>query len=329
MLSMNHTRATMLAAVAVGLATAVTSAWPQTTYPAKPVRILVGFAPGGFTDIAARIVGQKFADSLSQSFVVENRPGANGGIAADLTSRAAPDGYTIFMSHAGTTINPHLHDKVPYHPLRDFTAISLVATTPNILVVHPTVPAKSVKELLALARTRPGSFTQATAGFGSPGHLSGELLQLMTQTKFVSVAYKGSGPALIDLLSGYVDLSFPTIAAVTPHLKTGRLRALGVTSAKRSSSLPDVPTIAEAGVPGFEVVGWYGLLGPAGMPKEIASRLANEVAQMMKAADVRERMISQGAEPVGNTPEEFTRYLAEEFEKWGKVVKATKIREKP
>ena len=329
MLSMNHTRATMLAAVAVGLATAVTSAWPQTTYPAKPVRILVGFAPGGFTDIAARIVGQKFADSLSQSFVVENRPGANGGIAADLTSRAAPDGYTIFMSHAGTTINPHLHDKVPYHPLRDFTAISLVATTPNILVVHPTVPAKSVKELLALARTRPGSFTQATAGFGSPGHLSGELLQLMTQTKFVSVAYKGSGPALIDLLSGYVDLSFPTIAAVTPHLKTGRLRALGVTSAKRSSSLPDVPTIAEAGVPGFEVVGWYGLLGPAGMPKEIASRLANEVAQMMKTADVRERMISQGAEPVGNTPEEFTRYLAEEFEKWGKVVKATKIREKP
>lgn len=318
----------VVSGLAFVLACAATSAWAQPSYPAKPVRILAGMAPGGFTDIAARIVAQKLADALAQPFVVDNRPGANGGIAAELTARATPDGYLLLMSHPGTTTNPHLQDKPPYHPLKDFTPISLVALIPNILVIHPSIPAKSVKELLALAKSRREPFTQATAGFAAPGHLSGELLQLMSGVRFQNVPYKGSGPALVDLVSGQVDLSFPTIASVSPYLKAGRLRALGVTSAKRATALPEVPTIAEAGVRGFEVVSWYGLLGPAGMPKNVTGRLSNEIAQLLQAPETRDRFVNQGAEPVGSTPEDFASFLAQDYEKWGKVIKAANLREK-
>ena len=311
---------------AATLAHAAATAQAQTAYPAKPVRLLVGMVPGGFTDTSARIVGPKLADALGQQVIVENRPGANAFIAGDLTAKSAPDGYTLFMSHPGLTTNPLLYDKYPLDPLKDFTAVSLVAIIPNILVVHPSVPARSVKELLALARARPETLTQASSGTGSPGHLGGELLQQLTQTRFVHIPYKGSGAALIDLVGGHVDLSFPTISAGTPQVKAGRLRILGITSARRSPLLPEVPTIAEAGVPGFEIVGWYGIVGPAGMPKDVVTRLNTELARALKTPEVRERMLREGAEPIGSSPEEFTAYLAEELRKWAKVIKAANIR---
>lgn len=310
---------------AVAFAHAAVTAQAQTTYPVKPVRILAGFAPGGFTDVSARIVGPKLADALGQQVIVENRPGANGLIAADLTAKSAPDGYTLLMSSAGLTTNPMLyHDKIQRDPLKDFTAVSLVAVIPNILVVHPSVPARSMKELLALAHSRP--LTQATTATGAPGHLTGELLRQMTQYRFVHVPYKGSGPALIDLIGGHVDLSFPSLSSGLPFVKSGKLRALGLTSAKRSPLLPEVPAIAEAGVPGFEVVGWFGMVGPAGMPKDVVSRLSAEMARILRTPDVHERMLRERAEPIGNSSEEFAAFLAEDLRKWTKVIKTANIR---
>ncbi len=326
MSSLSYGRLIMVALAAVALASMATTARSQSAFPAKPVRIFVGFAPGGFTDLAARFIGPKLAEALGQPVLVENRPGANGGIAAELTARAAPDGHTMYMASPGHTTNPLLQEKVRYDAIKDFTAVSLVAHIPNILVVHPSVPARTLKELLAFARSRPQAFTQASAGVGSPGHLSGELLQMMTNTRFVHVPYKGSGPALIDLISGQVDLSFPSTAAASPHVRAGKLRPLGLTSAKRSSLYPDVPTIAEAGVPGYEVVGWYGLIGPAGIPDHILARLGAEVARILKMPDVRERIVSAGAEPVGNSPAEFAAFLAQDQRKWAKVIKAANIR---
>lgn len=312
--------------VALALGHFALTAQAQATYPAKSVRLLVGMVPGGFTDTSARIVAPKLAEALGQQIVVENRPGANGLIAGDLVAKSLPDGYTLFMSQPGLTTNPLLYDKYPLDPLKDFTAISLVAVIPNILVVHPSVPAKSMKELLALARARPDTLTQASSGTGSPGHLAGALLQQMTQVRFVHVPYKGSGAALIDLLGGHVDLSFPTISAGRAQVNAGRLRVLGITSAKRSPLLPEVPTIAEAGVPGFEIVGWYGIVGAAGMPKDVVSRLHTEIARLLKTPEVRERMLKEGAEPIGNSPEEFAAFLAADLRKWATVIKAAGIR---
>ena len=314
---------TGLAAATLGHAAAPAQA--QTAYPAKPVRMLVGMVPGGLSDTSARIVAPKLAEFLGQQIIVENRPGANGLIAGDLTAKSAPDGYTIFMSQPGLTTNPLLYEKYPLDPLKDFTAVSLVAVIPNIFVVHPTVPVKTMKEMLALARTRPDTLTQASSGTGSPGHLAGALLQQMTNTRFIHVPYKGSGAALIDLLGGHVDLSFPTISASQPHIKSGRLRALGITSVKRSSLLPELPTIAEAGVPGFEIVGWYGIVGATGMPKDVVARLNTEIVRLLKTPEVRERLLREGAEPVGSSPEEFAAYLAADQSKWAKVIKAANI----
>jgi tripartite-type tricarboxylate transporter receptor subunit TctC len=326
MAAVSCSRLIVAGVVALAFVHAAPTALAQASYPVKPLRILVGFAPGGFTDIAARIVGQQLGDTLGQQVIVENRPGANGLIAGDLTAKSAPDGYTLFMSSAGLTTNPVLYNRMQRDPLKDFAAVSLVAGIPNLLVVHPAVPARSVKELLALARSRPETLTQASAGTGSPGHLSGELLQQMTQTRFVHIPYKGSGPAMIDLIGGHVDLSFPAIGTGIPHVKAGKLRALGTTTAKRSPLLPDVPTIAEAGVPGYEVVGWYGIVGPAGMPKDVTLRLSAEIARILRIAEVREKMLQEGAEPIGNSPEEFAVFLAEDQRKWAKVIKAANLR---
>ena len=314
----------VIGAAALAFAHFAPAVQAQTTYPVKPIRILVGFQPGGFTDTSARIVGAQLAEALGQQVIVENRPGANSAIAGELTAKSPPDGYTFFMCHPGIATNPVLYDNYPVNPLKDFVTVSLVAAIPNILVVHPSVPAKSVKELLAIARSRPGSLTQASAGLGSPGQLSGELLQQMTQTKFLHVPYKGSGPALIDLVGGHVDLSFPTISAGLSMVKAGKLRALGTTSSKRSPMLPDVPPIGET-VPGFDVLGWYGLVGPAGIPKDIVSRISSEIARMVKTPEVRERLLREGADPIGSTPEAFASYLADEVRKWTKVIKAAKI----
>ena len=297
----------------------------QTTYPQKPLRILTGFAPGGFADTSARIVAQKLSAAWGQQVVVENRTGANGLIAGDATAKSPPDGYTLFMSSAGLVINPMLYVKLPRDPLKDFTAVSLVADIPNVLVVHPSVPTKNVKELLAIAKAKPGTLTQASAGTGSPGHLSGELLQQITQTKFIHVPYKGTGPALIDLLGGDVDLSFPSISASVAQIKEGKLRALGVTKAKRVPMLTDVPPIGDS-VPGYEVVGWYGIVGPAGLPRDITLKISTEISRMLATEEVRSRFLREGAEPVGSAPDSFAAFLAQDQAKWAKVIKAANIK---
>jgi len=297
----------------------------QSAYPVKPVRILAGFAPGGFTDTAARILAHRLSAAWGQQVIVENRTGANGLIAGDLTAKSAADGYTLFMSSAGLTTNPMLYTKQQRDPLKDFTAVSLVAGIPNVLVVHPAVPAKNVRELLAVAKAKPGTLTQASAGTGSPGHLSGELLQLMTRVKFIHVPYKGSGPALIDLLGGHVDLSFPSISASVAQIREGKLRGIGVTMAKPSPMLPDVPPIGES-VAGYEVVGWYGIVGPAGMPRDLTAKISGEIGRMLAVPEVRERFLREGAEPIGNTPDEFSAFLARDQVKWAAVIKAANIR---
>lgn len=297
----------------------------QTAYPQKVVRIIAGFPPGGFADSSSRIVAQRLTAVWGQQVIVENRPGANGLIASEMTAKSPPDGYTLFMTSPGLTTNPMLYARQQRDPLRDFTAVSLVAGIPNLLVAHPAVPAKNVKELLALARTRPGALTQASAGSGSPGHLSGELLQMIAGVKFIHVPYKGSGVALIDVVSGQIDLSFPSISSSVSLVRERKLRCLGVTMAKPSPLLPEVRPIGES-VPGYEVVGWYGLVGPAGMPRDITAKISGEVARMLAMADVRERFLREGAEPVGNTPEEFSAFLAQDQIKWARVIKAAGIR---
>jgi len=311
-------------AIAV-LAQFATGAVAQTSYPVKPLRILVGFVPGGFTDTSARIVGQKLGDALGQQVIIENRPGANGLIAGDLAAKSAPDGYTLFMTSPGLTTNPILYTRLRHDPVKDFTAISIVAEIPNVLVVHPAVPARSIGELFALARSKPGTLTQSSAGIGSPGHLSGELLQIMKKMKFVHVPYKGA-QSVIDLIGGHVDLSFPSISSSIVFIRDGKLRALGVTSAKRSPLLPDVPSIGEKEVPGYASVGWYGIVGPAGIPKPVVTTLNREIVRILQNAEVRERLAREGAVPVINSPEEFSAFIADDHRKWTKVIKAANIR---
>jgi len=319
-------RRSPLAVLAIAvLAQLATVAAAQPSYPVKPLRILVGFVPGGFTDTSARIVGQKLGDALGQQVIIENRPGANGLIAGDLASKSAPDGYTLFMTSPGLTTNPILYTRLRHDPVKDFTAISIVAEIPNVLVVHPAVPARSIGELFALARSKPGTLTQSSAGIGSPGHLSGELLQIMKKMKFVHVPYKGA-QSVIDLIGGHVDLSFPSISSSIVFIRDGKLRALGVTSAKRSPLLPDVPSIGEKEVPGYASVGWYGIVGPAGIPKPVATTLNREIVRILQNAEVRERLAREGAVPVINSPEEFSAFIANDHRKWAKVIKAANIR---
>ena len=319
-------RRSPLAVLAIAvLAQFATGAVAQTSYPVKPLRILVGFVPGGFTDTSARIVGQKLGDALGQQVIIENRPGANGLIAGDLAAKSAPDGYTLFMTSPGLTTNPILYTRLRHDPVKDFTAISIVAEIPNVLVVHPAVPARSIGELFALARSKPGTLTQSSAGIGSPGHLSGELLQIMKKMKFVHVPYKGA-QSVIDLIGGHVDLSFPSISSSIVFIRDGKLRALGVTSAKRSPLLPDVPSIGEKEVPGYASVGWYGIVGPAGIPKPVVTTLNREIVRILQNAEVRERLAREGAVPVINSPEEFSAFIADDHRKWTKVIKAANIR---
>jgi tripartite-type tricarboxylate transporter receptor subunit TctC len=323
---MPYSQRIVRALAALGLIAAPAPAVAQTGFPAKPIRLLVGFVPGGFTDLAGRAVAQGLTESFGTQVIVENRPGANGAIAAELTARAAPDGHTFYMASPGHTTNPILQSKIQYDPVKDFTPLSQFANIPNVLVIHPSVPSKTLKELLALARARPVYLTQASSGIGSPGHLSGELLQMMTGVKFVHVPYKGSGAALTDLLGGHVDLSFPSTAAALPHVAAGKLRVLGITSPGRSQAYPDVPTLAEAGVPGFAVVGWYGLIGPARMPKDTVATLSNELMRITRQRDMRARILKAGAEPAGSSSEEFAAFIAADHAKWQKVIRAAKIK---
>ena len=298
-------------------------------YPSRPARILAGFSPGGATDIMARIVAQKLTDSFQQQVVVENRPGANGNIAAEITARAPPDGYTILMAANGFTINASLYKNLPYNPVKDFSPITLCALIPNILVVHPSLPTKSVRELIALARAKPDQLTHGSSGTGSPGHLAGEVFKLMASVRFIHIAYKGSSQAVVDLLGGHVQMVFPTIPVAMPHVRTGKLRALGVTSIKRSSSLPEIATLDEAGVRGYEVVGWYGVLAPAGVPNDIIARLNSEIVRALRSPDLQERLMRDGAEPIGNTPAEFRAYIEADVVKWSKVIAAAGLKFEP
>ena len=298
----------------------------QTAYPKHPIRILVGFSPGGFTDFAARLIGQKLSDSLGQPVIVENKTGANGLIAGDATAKASADGYTLFMSSIGLTTNPILYDKMWHDPVKDFTPISLLATVPNLLVVHPSVPVKNLNELIAYAKSQKDPLTQASAGNASPGHLSGALLQIMANIKFEHIPYKGTGQAMSDLLAGNVALSFPVLSTALPHLKTGKLRAIAVTSAKRSPMLPDVPSIAESGVAGYDTGGWYGIVGPVGIPPDISALLSKEMALIMKMPDVRERFFTEGAEPIGSNSAEMSDFLARDFKRWTEVIKSANIK---
>lgn len=318
---MMTTRRTLLAAAcALVAATAVQAQ----SYPAKPVRMLVGFPPGGSTDIMARLISPGLSEAFKQQFVIDNRPGANSNIAAELAARAPADGYTLIVVSASFSTNVSLYPKMGYHPVRDFAPITRIAAVHNVLLVHPTVPAKSVKEFVALAKKRRGEIVFASSGSGSTSHLAAELLKTSVGGfDTVHVPYKGVAPALVDLISGQVHALVSTMPSATPHIKSGRVRPLAVASARRAATMPDIPTFQEAGFPGFEASAWNALLAPAGTPDEIVKRLNAVVVKIVQSPEIRERLAAQGAEPVGDSPEQFGKYLEAEVAKWAKVVKAS------
>jgi tripartite-type tricarboxylate transporter receptor subunit TctC len=291
-------------------------------YPSRPIRLVVPFPPGGSADILGRALGQKLGEGLGQSVVVENRPGAGTAIAAELVAKAAPDGYTLMLgtvsSHA---INPALNPKLPFDPLRDFTPIAPVAAIPFALLVHPSVPARTLPEFVGYARSKPGKLDYSSAGSGTSNHLAGELFEAMTGTHMVHIPYRGSAPALQDLIAGRVSVMFDLVLTAAPHVRSGAVRALAVTGAKRSAALPDVPTVAESGLPGYEVSAWFGVFGPAGLPQPVVDRLNAEIARALAAPDLQQRLASQGAETLAGSPDQFAAYLKGEVAKWAKVVR--------
>ena len=309
-----------LAAFALALAAAGTSAQP---YPSKPIRVVVPNPAGGYYDVIARAVGQKVGESIGQPMVVENRVGAGGSLGTEFTAKSPPDGYTIMVGGIGPHgIAPSLYANLPYDPVKDFAPIILVATTPNILVVHPSSPIKSVQELVAAARQKPGGLSYASNGNGTSQHLSAEMLATTMGLKLNHVPFKGSAPAVTAMLGGQVDFAFVVAPDALAHVKAGKLRAIGVTGAKRAAPLPDVPTLAEAGVPGYEATAWFGYLAPAGTPREIIDRLNAEIGKALESPDVRERLAPGGlSELPGGTPERFGDFIKTEIAKWSKVVK--------
>jgi len=295
-------------------------------YPAKPVRMIVTAAAGS-PDITARIVGQKLTAALGQSVVIENRPGAGGSIAAELAAKAAPDGYTLVMASAGShAVSPALYPKLAWDPVRDFVPITIVAVAPNILIVHPSLPVKSVRELIALARARPGELSFGSGGSGSTAHLSGELFRTMANIKIVHIPFKGAPSAALGVIGGQVEMALLNLPPTLPQVKSGRLKGLAVTTAKRTSAIPELPTIAEAGVPGYEASTWYGVMAPAGTPNEITGRLYTAIIADLRTDDTRARIAADGGEVVGSTPEEFAATLKRDLAKWTRVVKESGAR---
>jgi tripartite-type tricarboxylate transporter receptor subunit TctC len=294
------------------------------TYPAKPVRIVAAFPPGGFVDLTSRIVSGPLGSALGQQVIVDNRGGAGGVVGTEIAARSAPDGYTLTVGSVGThAVNQSLYRRLPYNVLRDFQPVTRLADAPSILAVHPSLPARSVKELVALARARPGQIMYASAGSGTSTHLAAALFENLARIKLVHIPYKGGGPAIIDVVAGQVPVTFGTAASVSPHTKSGRLRGLAVTGGQRSASLPDLPTIAESGVPGYEMLNWLGLFAPAATPRAIVEKLNAEALRVVRSAEVRERLNAAGAEPSPLATEAFAPFVKKEIEKWGKVVAAT------
>ncbi|MGZ5169282.1 MAG: Bug family tripartite tricarboxylate transporter substrate binding protein [Burkholderiales bacterium] len=297
------------------------SAYGQ-AYPTKPVRIIVPWTPGGTADLLARILAQKMSEAFGHQVVADNRPGAGGLIGTDLAAKAAPDGYTLLMgTTAPNSVAPSLYPKIPFDPTRDFAYISLVARTCYVLSVHPSMPVRTVRDLIALAKSRPGQLTFSSPGSGTPNHLSGEMFKMLTGVDMQHVPYKGSAQAVGDVIAGHIALTFENITVVSTYVKSGRVRGLGVTNLKRSPVLPDVPTLAESGIPAFEAVGWFGMVAPAATPREIIAKLNGEVIRILALSDVKERISGLGAEIVASSPEEFDQFNRSQIAKWTKVVR--------
>jgi len=309
----------LLVAAAICLAAGEAAAQ---AYPSRPVRLIVPFSAGGAADVPGRILAQRLSEALGQQVVIENRPGAGSAIGAEAAAKAPPDGYTLFMISNTHFVTAALHKKLSYDALNDYTPITQVTSAPNVLVVHPSLPATSVKELIALAKAKPGQIDYASSGNGGTQHLTGALFCSMAGIRMTHIPYRGSGPVTADLLGGQVQVAFPGIAGMLPHIKTGRLRALGVTGSKRSPELPGVPTIAEAGVKGYEMVAWFGISGPKALPREIQVKLHGELLRVLKTPDMQKSLIAVGQEPAWqDTPEHFHDFLKVESVKWAKVVK--------
>lgn len=309
----------------IGVASAVGDAWAQgaANYPSRPVRYIVGYTPGGTADILARAVSQRLNEAWGQPVVVENRAGAGTNIGTEVAAKSAPDGYTLFMPTVANAINATLYPKLAYDPIRDFTYITNFAKVPGIVVVHPSIPVKNAKELIALARAHPNQLRHGSTGVGSPHHLAGELFKAMAGVKMIHIPYKGASPALTDVVGGHIEVYFGAMVSVLPHVKSGRLRALGVTSLKRVAAVPDVATIDEQGLKGYETGSWFGMAVPAGTPRDIVNKLHNEAVRIIALPEIRDRMSAEGAEFVGDTPEQYTAFVKSEIVKWGKAVKAS------
>ena len=296
-------------------------------YPAKPIRLIVPQPPGGGNDTIARMIGLKLTVALKQQIAVDNRAGAGGLIGAEIAAKAVPDGYTLLLGNvAALAIIPNVQKKVPYDPLRDFAPISLIASAPLLVVVHPALPVTSIKQLIALAKAKPGQLNYASNGVGSSTHLATEMFKMMTKTSFVHVPYKGLGPATTDLLSGQVQLMFSSAVAMMPHAKSGRLRAIAMTGANRSAAIPQIPTVAEAGVPDYESGSWYGILAPAGTPRAIIDLLSQEIAAAVRSPDITDRLVAEAVIPVGSSPAEFASYIQREFARIGQVIRSSGAR---
>jgi tripartite-type tricarboxylate transporter receptor subunit TctC len=309
----------LLLALSVAMPAAVLA---QGAYPTKPIRLIVPFPAGGTTDILARSTANELSKSLGQPVIVENRAGAGGNIGADAVAKSAPDGYTLLMGTVGTHgINSGLYAKMPYDAVKDFAPVTIVAAVPNMLVVHPSVPAKTVKELIDYAKANPGKVTFASSGAGTSIHLSGELFKTMAGVDILHIPYKGSSPALTDLAGGQVNIMFDNMPSALPLVKGGRLRALAVTTLKRSPAMPDLPTLSEAGLPGFDASSWFAVLAPAGTPRDIVNKLNASIVKSLGAPEMKEKLASQGAEPIGNTPEQFAAHIQSELVKWARVIK--------
>ncbi len=324
MLSNGRMKSQLLAFLAALLLNAAAHAQ---AYPSKPVRLIVPFAPGGTTDVLARLVAQKLTDALGQQFIIENKPGAGGNIGTELAVKSPADGYTLVMSFDGTlAINPNTYAKMPFDPQKDLATVANVAQVPLLIVVHPGVAAKTIVEFVALAKASPGRINYSSAGHGSTGHLTGELFRARAGIEIVHVSYKGGGQAVQDLLGGQIQMLVTALPTVEGHLKGGKLRALAFTSSRRMPGAPEVPTLAEAGYPGIEVLSWYGILAPAGTPPEIVRRLNAEINRVLQAPEVRERLTALGTEPTGGSPEQFAQVIRADTARWAKVVSDAGIR---
>jgi tripartite-type tricarboxylate transporter receptor subunit TctC len=296
------------------------------SYPTKPVRMLVPFPPGGGTDYTARLISQKLTEMWGQQVIVDNRPGASTTIASEIVAKAPADGYTLIMGSTNHTINPSLYPRIPYDTIKDFAPVTVAVTASYVLVVHPALPVKTVKELIALARARPGEINYASSGSSGPQHIAGELFKLMAKVDMTHVPYKGGGPAVVALLGGHVQAQFSTPVSALPHVRTGKLRALGVTSLKRSEAIPEVPTISEAALPGYEAVTWWGILAPARTPREIVNKIHADTVKALQMPDTLEKLAREGVNPAGTTPEQFATMIQDEMVKMAKIVKAANMK---